>query len=177
MTHLNKVIGQQKRRQSIREKRGEYLLKLGNKCSKCGVKGEYLYFCRKDMTYPKADDLFRWSRPRIDGVIHQYFLLCRPHKIARHKKIMGDTPPHGTLSRYGRYKCRCTLCRTSWRMYQDEYYILWRARKRKARELMKNKADVNTLLQFAAKNKVLRPVEAMKVINKIRTVAKKKRRA
>ena len=99
----------------IRQRRLNAIAEFGGQCVKCGSK-QNLEFDHID---PKTKlacvaEIWTWAEDRRLAELAKCQLLCTYcHKEKTAVDRGYKTAPHGTLTSYKRYGCRCELCRSA----------------------------------------------------------------
>lgn len=100
-------------RNKSRERRKFYIKLCGGRCKKCGST-KLLEFHHRDRETKVFDIAVVWTRRQetIEKELNKCDLLCH---ICHHKETAKErgyyTAPHGTITAYKRYGCRCKDCR------------------------------------------------------------------
>jgi len=98
-------------------RRAEYISLRGGCCEECAAVVN-LEFHHRELSTKIDHKIWFWRRERIDVEISKYDLLCRDCRDCRdcHAKETAKErgyglAPHGTLTAYKSYECRCQDCR------------------------------------------------------------------
>lgn len=115
MSYKDKAKQLECQRNWIRQRRLDAIAEFGGQCVKCGSK-ENLEFDHVD---PKTKLVciavtWSWAEEKRRAELAKCQLLCEECHKAKTAKDRGyKTRPHGTLTSYKRYSCRCKLCRSA----------------------------------------------------------------
>lgn len=104
---------------------------LGGKCVVCGTKSN-LDIDHIDPTTKLlgSDRIWTASEVKFLAEIKKCQLLCRScheEKTQRDNNLHKNKGVHGRPMNYVRYKCRCTLCKAAWALYNKKYSQKYRA--------------------------------------------------
>lgn len=97
---------------------------LGGKCIVCGVT-ENLHFDHVDPGTKLFTIASGWSRAGFWEEVEKCQLLCFPHhkeKTKREAQERQGVMQHGRWY-YLKYRCRCSVCKTDYRIYRRERYL------------------------------------------------------
>jgi len=102
----------------VAKRRAEYIHLHGGCCGSCSSK-EDLEFHHRDRSQKLNHRIWSWRRVRIETELAKCELLCRTcHGVETAKERAYYTSPHGTLTSYTNYKCRCAECRAANATYE-----------------------------------------------------------
>ena len=94
-------------------RRAEYLAKRGGHCERC-PSSLHLEFHHRDRDLKVSHRIWSWSRVRIEAELLKCDLLCKTcHDEETAKERGYYQAPHGTLTSYKNYRCRCSACRAA----------------------------------------------------------------
>jgi hypothetical protein len=94
-------------------RRAEAIAERGGKCLRCSSTKSLEFHHRKRST-KKDHKVWSWKESRRKAELKKCDLLCRECHAKETAKERGyGTSPHGTLTCYQNYRCRCKLCRAA----------------------------------------------------------------
>lgn len=107
----------QKRRQETRD---YYLAKLGGKCVNCASSDDLQFdHVDKNTKTMRTSHLWDYASNVIEKELANCQLLCRPCHIEKSLKFSdyGQEGEHGTIWKYIKHRCRCSLCKRAMSAY------------------------------------------------------------
>lgn len=112
---------------AIERRRKWALSLLGEKCAKCGSTGslEFDHIDPDSMEFRIGSNLLA-RKDRLEVELKKCQLLCRICHVnktrseIKARSIVRSTV-HGTLTAYGKRRCRCTKCRQAWNAHYRAY--------------------------------------------------------
>jgi hypothetical protein len=111
MPYKDKAKQLECQRNWIAARRARYESERGGCCQKCksAVNLEFHHRVREEKI---SNRIWGWRKERIEAELAKCDLLCRDcHFLETAKEREYYTAPHGTLTSYQNYKCRCKDCR------------------------------------------------------------------
>jgi hypothetical protein len=119
MAYKNKEIQREFQRLWLIERRKQHIKKRGGKCICCDSK-KRLEFHHRNRATKISHKIWSWSHQRIEKELDKCDLLCH---ACHHKETAKErgyyTAPHGTLTAYKGYGCRCKVCRAANARYES----------------------------------------------------------
>ena len=113
MPYKNTADQRRFQRELTRRRRLDAIAEFGGQCVKCGSK-ENLEFDHIDPKTKISHVMWSWAEVRRRAELTKCQLLCSDCHKAKTAKDRGyKTRPHGTLTSYKRYGCKCELCRAA----------------------------------------------------------------
>jgi hypothetical protein len=99
------------------KRRAEYL--ADKCCAKCGSR-DRLEIDHKDPSKKLSHKIWTWSKERREAELAKCQVLCHKH----HREKTSEetrTAIHGSSRMYGRYGCRCDLCK-AWKVESNRQH-------------------------------------------------------
>ena len=94
-----------------RARRNRFIKEAGGCCIECSST-KHLEFHHRKRT--KHGAMWTWSTKRLVVELRKCDLLCAEcHKVETARERKYGTAPHGTITSYKNYGCRCKVCRTA----------------------------------------------------------------
>lgn len=94
------------------KRRKLFIQKFGGCCKMCGSTVKLEFHHRKRESNRDHRGMFSWRTARLVREVKKCDLLCKKcHGVVTAKERGYNTAPHGSLTSYTNYGCRCKICR------------------------------------------------------------------
>lgn len=120
MAYKDKTKQRKYQREWVAKRRKDTIRKRGGKCKRCSssVNLEFHHRNRKQKLDHKV---WSWSEERREKELRKCDLLCSScHNLETAKERGYGRSPHGTITSYKKYKCRCKACRKANSKYEHK---------------------------------------------------------
>lgn len=96
----------------LNKRRKHFIKVFGGHCKKCRSTIQLEFHHRKREPKRKHRGMFSWSTARLTKELKKCDLLCKKcHGAVTAKERGYNKAPHGSLTSYANYGCRCQVCR------------------------------------------------------------------